>query len=213
MIPVIVVLDCVGAFSMGFKLRASVWKAEFLPLLPFLVVGLLIGAFVLMNLSTQWLFAGLGIFVVIFGAYYTIDRKSMMRVPRWVGAPLGIVAGITSSAFGVGSQDIIKVTRVRGREAAHRRFHHVGYPDPGDATVKERLDHHLVRRRQCGVSAKACRASEVDTGDHQEVSGEGFTAYAGHGVGVCGNVAGVGAFVRKALRMQHMIWQLPGYSP
>ena len=101
-IPVIVVLDCVGAFSMGFKLRASVWKAEFLPLLPFLVVGLLIGAFVLMNLSTQWLFAGLGIFVVIFGAYYTIDRKSMMRVPRWVGAPLGIIAGITSSAFGVG---------------------------------------------------------------------------------------------------------------
>jgi uncharacterized membrane protein YfcA len=113
-IPVIVVLDCVGAFSMGFKLRASVWKAEFLPLLPFLVVGLLIGAFVLMNLSTQWLFAGLGIFVVIFGAYYTIDRKSMMRVPRWVGAPLGIVAGITSSAFGVGGPLYVFYFTARG---------------------------------------------------------------------------------------------------
>ena len=101
-IPVVVVLDCVGAFSMGFKLRASVWKAEFVPMLPFLMIGLLIGAFVLLNLPTQWLFAGLGFFVLIFGGYYVIDRQSKMRLPRWVCAPIGIIAGTTSSAFGVG---------------------------------------------------------------------------------------------------------------
>jgi uncharacterized membrane protein YfcA len=101
-IPVVVVLDCVSAISMGFKLRAHVWKQEFLPMLPFLMVGLLIGAFVLLNLPTQWLFVGLGVFVVIFGSYYLIDRKTMVHLPRWAVAPLGLIAGTTSSAFGVG---------------------------------------------------------------------------------------------------------------
>jgi uncharacterized protein len=101
-IPVVVVLDCASAISMGFKLRADVWKQEFLPMLPFLMVGLLIGAFVLLNLPTQWLFAGLGFFVTIFGSYYLIDRTSRMRLPRWAVIPTGLIAGTTSSAFGVG---------------------------------------------------------------------------------------------------------------
>ncbi|HTE14341.1 MAG TPA: sulfite exporter TauE/SafE family protein, partial [Burkholderiales bacterium] len=37
-IPVVVVLDCVSAISMGLKLRADVWKSEFVPMLPFLLV-------------------------------------------------------------------------------------------------------------------------------------------------------------------------------
>ncbi len=113
-IPVIVVLDCAGAFSMGFKLRANVWKEEFLPMLPFLLVGLLIGAFVLLNLPTQWLFAGLGFFVVIFGGYYIIERKPMVHLPRWACAPLGIIAGTTSSAFGVGGPLYVFYFTARG---------------------------------------------------------------------------------------------------
>ena len=113
-IPVVVVLDCVGAFSMGFKLRADVWKAEFLPMLPFLLVGLLMGAFVLLNLPTHWLFAGLGFFVVIFGSYYVIDRKSKVHLPRWACAPIGLIAGTTSSAFGVGGPLYVFYFTARG---------------------------------------------------------------------------------------------------
>ena len=113
-IPVVVVLDCVSAISMGVKLRADVWKQEFLPMLPFLLIGLLIGAFVLLNLPTHWLFAGLGFFVVIFGSYYLIDRKSLIHLPRWAVAPIGLLAGTTSSAFGVGGPIYVFYFTARG---------------------------------------------------------------------------------------------------
>ncbi len=83
-------------------------------MLPFLLVGLLAGAFVLLNLPTQWLFAGLGFFVVIFGSHYLIDRKSMVRLPRWAVAPIGLFAGTTSSAFGVGGPIYVFFFTARG---------------------------------------------------------------------------------------------------
>ena len=113
-IPVVVVLDCVSAISMGLKLRADVWKAEFVPMLPFLLVGLLMGAFVLLKVPTQWLLLGLGGFVLLFGANYLINRTSMIRLPRWAVAPIGLFAGTTSSALGVGGPLYVFYFTARG---------------------------------------------------------------------------------------------------
>jgi len=120
-IPVIVVLDCVSAISMGLKLRADVWKSEFMPMLPFLLVGLLMGAFVLLNVPTQWLLLGLGGFVLLFGANYLIDHKPMMRLPRWAFAPIGLFAGTTSSALGVGGPIYVFYFTARGATPAQIR--------------------------------------------------------------------------------------------
>ena len=113
-IPMVVVLDCISAVSMGLKLRANVWRPEFVPMLPFLLVGLLMGAFVLLNVPTQWLLLGLGGFVLLFGTYYLIDRQSAMRLPRWTVAPIGLVAGTTSSALGVGGPLYVFYFTARG---------------------------------------------------------------------------------------------------
>ena len=113
-IPMVVVLDCISAVSMGLKLRADVWRPEFVPMLPFLLVGLLMGAFVLLNVPTQWLLLGLGGFVLLFGTYYLIDRQSAMRLPRWTVAPIGLVAGTTSSALGVGGPLYVFYFTARG---------------------------------------------------------------------------------------------------
>ena len=113
-IPVVVMLDCVSAISMGLKLRADVWKTEFVPMLPFLLVGLLIGAFVLLKVPTQWLLLVLGGFVLLFGANYLIDRTSMIRLPRWTVAPIGLFAGTTSSALGVGGPLYVFYFTARG---------------------------------------------------------------------------------------------------
>ena len=99
---------------MGVKLRADVWKVEFVPLLPFLLVGLLMGAFVLLKVPTQWLLLGLGGFVLLFGAHYLINRKSMLRLPRWTVAPIGLFAGTTSSALGVGGPIYVFYFTARG---------------------------------------------------------------------------------------------------
>lgn len=113
-IPVVVMLDCVSAISMGLKLRADVWKTEFVPMLPFLLVGLLMGAFVLLKVPTHWLLLGLGGFVLLFGASYLIDRTSMIRLPRWTVAPIGLFAGTTSSALGVGGPLYVFYFTARG---------------------------------------------------------------------------------------------------
>jgi uncharacterized membrane protein YfcA len=113
-IPVVVVLDCVGAISMGVKLRADVWKAEFVPMLPFLVAGLIAGAFVLLSVPAPWLLLGLGGFVLIFGTHYLIGRTAMPRLPRWTVAPVGLFAGTTSSALGVGGPIYVFYFTARG---------------------------------------------------------------------------------------------------
>lgn len=113
-IPVVVILDCVSAVSLGLKLRADMWKAEFIPMLPFLVVGLVIGTFVLLKLPTPWLMLGLGGFVLIFGANYLMGGKSMMRLPRWSVAPIGLFAGTTSSALGIGGPIYVFYFTARG---------------------------------------------------------------------------------------------------
>jgi uncharacterized membrane protein YfcA len=113
-IPMVVLLDCVSAFSMGLKLRADVWKAEFVPLLPFLLVGLFAGAFVLLKVPPRWLLLGLGVFVLVFGGHFLIHRTAAIRLPRWAAAPTGIIAGTTSSALGVGGPIYVFYFTARG---------------------------------------------------------------------------------------------------
>jgi uncharacterized membrane protein YfcA len=113
-IPMVVILDCVGAISMGFRLRADVWKEEFMPMLPFLLAGLFAGVFVLLNLPPRWLLAMLGAFVLLFGINFLWNRKSLVRLPRWSVAPIGLFAGVTSSSFGVGGPIYVFYFTARG---------------------------------------------------------------------------------------------------
>jgi len=113
-IPMVVVLDCIGAIGMGIKLRAHVWKQEFVSMLPFLIVGMLAGAAVLIHLPTRWLLAGLGVLVVLFGINYVLRRQSLLRLPKWAVIPVGLLAGTTSSAFGVGGPIYVFYFTARG---------------------------------------------------------------------------------------------------
>ena len=113
-IPMIVLLDCIGAISMGVRLRADVNKAELVPLLPFLAAGLLIGAFLLLKVPSTVLLAGLGVVVVMYGALYASGKQPAFRVARWTCAPVGVFAGMTSSMFGVGGPIYVMYLTARG---------------------------------------------------------------------------------------------------
>ena len=120
-IPMIVLLDCIGAISMGVRLRADVNKAELVPLLPFLAAGLLIGAFLLLRVPAALLLGGLGIVVVLYGALYASGKQPAFRVPRWTAAPVGLFAGVTSSMFGVGGPIYVMYLTARGSTPQHIR--------------------------------------------------------------------------------------------
>ena len=113
-IPMVVLLDCVGAISMGVRLRADVNKRELVPLLPFLAVGLLIGAFLLLKLPSEFLLGALGVIVVGYGLFYASGKQPKLRVGRWAAPPVGIFAGITSSMFGVGGPIYVMYLTARG---------------------------------------------------------------------------------------------------
>jgi uncharacterized membrane protein YfcA len=113
-IPLVVLLDCLAAISMGLRLRNQVDKAEFVPLLPFLVVGLLIGAFLLLRVPGEYLLGGLGILAAAFGVLYATGKQVVWRVSRRAAVPVGIFAGTTSSMFGVGGPIYVMYLAARG---------------------------------------------------------------------------------------------------
>lgn len=113
-IPMVVLLDCVAAISMGLRLRSHVDKAEFIPLLPFLVIGLLIGAFLLLRVPGDYLLGGLGIIAAAFGVLYATGKQLTWRVSRRAAFPVGIFAGMTSSMFGVGGPLYVMYLAARG---------------------------------------------------------------------------------------------------
>jgi len=101
-VPFFVILNCVGAFNMGLRLRADLMRREIVLLLPFLAAGILAGVYLLVRVSPELLLGGLGVFVVIFGLSYIIKRGKGMPLPHWIGAPIGLFGGTTSAMFGIG---------------------------------------------------------------------------------------------------------------
>jgi len=101
-VPFFVIIDCVGAFNMGLRLRADVMRRELLLLLPFMALGILGGVWLLVRLRPELLLGGLGLFVVFFGVSYVIKRGKGYPLPHWSGAPIGAFGGATSAVFGIG---------------------------------------------------------------------------------------------------------------
>ena len=112
-IPMVVALDCVGSLRMGFRLRANVRKDEFLPLLPFMVAGMVGGVFLLVGLSPDLLLGSLGVLIMLFGASYAAKRI-IVKLPRWSAAPIGLAGGVASSAFGIGGPLYVFFLTARG---------------------------------------------------------------------------------------------------
>lgn len=113
-IPVVVVMDCITAMSMGMKLRADVNRREFLPLLPFLLVGLATGVFFLVRLPSTVLLLVLGVFAVFYGITYMRGGPPRFAMPRWAAVPVGLFAGTTSASIGVGGPIYVMYLASRG---------------------------------------------------------------------------------------------------
>ena len=111
-IPMMVVLDCIGSISMGFRLRADVNKPELKPMLPFMIVGMLAGVFLLLSLPAELLLGGLGVFVLArrlkdlaFTTLYASDLGRAHQTARCIADATGheILAdrGLRERSFGI----------------------------------------------------------------------------------------------------------------
>jgi len=120
-VPVVVLLDATASYAQGFRLRRELNKRDVLPLLPFLVAGMLAGVSILVSVPGKFLLPALGIFVAVFGTYYALKRESAFRFGRWMAAPFGLLGGTSSSVFGVGGPFYVMYLVGRGSTPAQIR--------------------------------------------------------------------------------------------
>ena len=113
-VPAIVIVDCAASLHQGLRLRAEVNRRDTASLLPFLAAGMVVGALVLAHTPGSVLLPLLGVFVTAYGVYYAMRPEPVYRLARWTAAPIGLVAGTTSSVFGMGGPFYVMYLAGRG---------------------------------------------------------------------------------------------------
>lgn len=103
-VPLLVLLD----FGATVMLRASkatqAWdRGEIRWMLPFMLAGMALGAYLLKATPERTLMLALGVFVAGYSLITLLRNKGVGGgIARWWGAPLALLGGIGSSLFGTG---------------------------------------------------------------------------------------------------------------
>ncbi len=102
LVPLMALLDLASAIFVGTTGREHVSKPEMKRIVPFMFVGFVIGATVLVGVPDNYLRAALGTFAALIGAYSILNPTMARSISRWWSIPAGIVAGASATVFGAG---------------------------------------------------------------------------------------------------------------
>ena len=101
-LPMMLIYDLVGGVAIGVRNRRSVDRRELLRLLPFMLVGVVLGVTVLVKAPERVLLLLLGAFVLAFAGWSLLFRPRQKPIaPGWA-VPPGTVGGVFSALFGTG---------------------------------------------------------------------------------------------------------------
>lgn len=101
-VPMVMVLDFVASIVLSSHTRLQVRWDEIRILLPTSIVGIIIGAFMLVSLPREPLLVSLGLFVIFFGLRYVFNVHSEKPISRWWSIPTGLSGGLIGALFGTG---------------------------------------------------------------------------------------------------------------
>jgi uncharacterized protein len=101
-LPMMLIYDLIGGVLIGLRNFRFVDRRELLRLLPYMLVGVLLGVTVLVKAPERLLLFLLGVFVLAFAAWSLLFRiRPTPIAPIW-SLPLGTVGGVFSALFGTG---------------------------------------------------------------------------------------------------------------
>lgn len=106
-VPFVLLLDFSASAVMGRHAGTLVNWAEIRPLLPFSLLGVILGAALLIKLPKEPLLTGLGVFVMIFGLRNLLDLHGDKPASRWWAIPAGLTGGTVGALFGTGGPPYI----------------------------------------------------------------------------------------------------------
>ncbi|CAM3708626.1 sulfite exporter TauE/SafE family protein [Polynucleobacter antarcticus] len=103
-VPVMVLIDIVASLYLGRRLSGEADKAELIWILPFTLLGMLIGITLLLSAPSEPLLAILGCFATLNGVRVLMIRKSDVhkKINQWWALPFGIAGGIFTALFATG---------------------------------------------------------------------------------------------------------------
>jgi uncharacterized membrane protein YfcA len=102
-LPMCVLLDVTAALTLGMRFSREADKTELKWMVPFSLIGAVLGVTLLVNLPQQATITGIGVFLVAYGIY-ALRRGEVARIigRRW--APIaGLVGGACGTLFGIGA--------------------------------------------------------------------------------------------------------------
>lgn len=112
-VPMIGLLDYLASLSHGMKHRRQIAMKEILPLIPFTLIGVLAGLYLLKEVDSQLLSRVLGGFVLIYAFYSLFAKEFKGECRRVWSAPAGIMGGAVGTLFGTGGPFYIIYLQMR----------------------------------------------------------------------------------------------------
>jgi uncharacterized membrane protein YfcA len=101
-VPLITSLDLFAATATAVRHRRQAEWPEFRRIAPVAVLGMVLGATLLLNLPPRPALLALGIYVSLYGTYVLSGARRLRTAPDWLAWPIGVVGGIFSVLFGTG---------------------------------------------------------------------------------------------------------------
>lgn len=102
LVPAMAMLDMVSSALVGRSGREHLARAELKSLLPYMFVGFVLGATLLVNVPDRWLRAALGAFTMVIGMNSIVNPVLARAISRWWAIPTGVVGGMVTTMFGAG---------------------------------------------------------------------------------------------------------------
>ena len=114
-------LDLGSALALGVRTRRQADTRELLTLVPFTLLGLVLGVTLLLRLPRNATLLALGAFVCAYALNLLVRRETRRRLSRWWGAPAGLVGGLVGALFGIGGPAYVMYIAGRVHEPEAQR--------------------------------------------------------------------------------------------
>lgn len=101
-VTVLLLLDFAASLALSTRARGVVRTDEFLRVLPFLLLGLLLGLTLLIKAPEAPLRALLGVFLLAYAGWSLARKSGEVRFSRAWAPPIGLAGGALAAAFGTG---------------------------------------------------------------------------------------------------------------
>lgn len=113
LVPLMALLDTCSATLVGTRGREQVARAELKRIIPFMFVGFVVGATLLVRVPDAYLRVALAVFTMAIGVNGIVNPRLRRRIPAWWSVPVGVVGGAVATVFGAGGP--IYATYLSGR--------------------------------------------------------------------------------------------------